>query len=1069
MTNFKRFGLLLGFLITSIIVKAQFTQTRYLGCGDCKMRTIVPVDLDMDGDLDLVMDNHHMTRLDWMTNDGKGNYSSVKQLLKPKVNQLSFFVVDFDGDGDMDIFTDHDFSDEIFYHENTGNLVFKTPQLVKSGYVVKGISYMAAEDFDLDGKKELVVSNLGMRGLYFFKKLPDNTFEETLKYNGMSKGSHRFTIIDFDKDGDKDIVGQGVTWGFNFFENEGAGKFEKARTLLTFGVNQYASSFDIGDVDGDGDYDIITGRYGFYTTLFYNDGNNYFPTSITIDINKNVNFADVYFSDVDGDRDLDIVLDSKIGTGNNAEHAGWYENYGAGQFSKFKAIFTNDQLPDMILLADIDNDGDEDYISKTYSKLNMYYKKNLYNSPSVTGQIFLDENTNGIKDGDEILLLNQNLLRINPEPTANVISDSAGFQYYVDAGYYTFKIDTGVCWSLTTPKSAYAFQVTSGNVSGVDFGLKKKSNAVRIKSYLTSSPTRCGFTIPFKISTDNTGCSGSPAKVSLILDKLVSYREASPAPSLISGDTLWWDIAMLEAEGKHSISFKMEIAGVEFQGDTINMPLISYVYNQDNQLVPMDTFNFSSVINCSYDPNDKLNYPNRGDKNYTLSDEELFYVIRFQNTGKDTAFNVELRDTLNANLDLRTLRAIESSHGFSAKYNYADREFRIRFDNILLPDSTTNEVASHGFFAFVVKPIKKSYKKVAIPNKAEIFFDYNPPVKTNTTLNTLVDYFACEDSIGPHGQSIVPLKLKQLNAGIPCHDDIYGGIIFLAEGGIPPYVYKEKMFSDSLVLDSLTAGGYMFTVRDNGNCVTLSDSIHLTAPERLTMRLNLKDTLCNGEQSAFTFTQVAGGMPPYSYLLNNAEYSIPSVGPGSYNFRLIDRNGCFVDTSVVVVGLQEIDYAYRLVLPDDLVTKTGSISVDSVTGGNPPYNYLWSTGDTTGNISSLGAGTYTVTISDMSDCKAVKVFDLLGPLSATDTDAEGLKIFPNPFTDFISLQWPVHDSEPVKIEIVTPDGKLVYNSHIHFKTGTWTIDTKGFTGQPLLILKLSSRTSTENHLLVRGR
>ncbi|MBL0102095.1 MAG: VCBS repeat-containing protein [Saprospiraceae bacterium] len=63
------------------------------------MRTIVPMDFDMDGDIDMIMDNHDASRIDWMTNDGKGNFSSVKQLLKPKINQLSFFVVDFDDDG----------------------------------------------------------------------------------------------------------------------------------------------------------------------------------------------------------------------------------------------------------------------------------------------------------------------------------------------------------------------------------------------------------------------------------------------------------------------------------------------------------------------------------------------------------------------------------------------------------------------------------------------------------------------------------------------------------------------------------------------------------------------------------------------------------------------------------------------------------------------------------------------------------------------------------------------------------------------------------------------------------
>lgn len=1058
--NFKKCCLFLCFLFASVIVKAQFTQTRFLGCGECKMRAISPVDLDMDGDLDLVMDNYHTSRIDWMTNDGKGNYSSVKQLLKPKINQLSFFAVDFDEDGDMDIFTDHDFSNEIYYHENEGDLTYKTPVLVKNNYEVNGFSFMAAEDFDLDGKKELIVSNPGMRGILFYKKLSNNTFEESVKYNFMSKGGHRFTVIDFDQDGDKDIVGQGTNGGFNFFENEGAGKFEKARTLMTFGANQYASSFDIGDVDGDGDYDIITGRYGFYTTLFYNDGNNFFPTSITIDINKNVNFADVYFSDVDGDGDLDIVLDSKLGTGNNAEHAGWYENFGAGEYSKFKAIFTNDQLPDMILPVDIDGDGDEDYISKTYSKLNMYYKKNLYNSPSVTGQIFQDENSNGIKDAGEKLLLNQNLLKINPEPVAHVISETEGFQYYVDAGYYTFKIDTGVCWSLTTPKSAYAFQITSGNVSGVDFGLKKKSNTVHIKSYLTSSPTRCGFTIPFRISTDNTGCSGSPAKVSLILDKLVSFREASPAPSLISGDTLWWDIAMLEAEGKHNVSFKMEIAGVEFQGDTINMPLISYVFNEDNQLVPSDTFNFTSVINCSYDPNDKLNYPNRGGKNYTLSDEELFYVIRFQNTGKDTAFTVELRDTLNANLDLRTLRTIESSHGFSAKYNYADREFRIRFDNILLPDSTTNEAASHGFFAFVVKPFKKSYKKVAVLNKAEIFFDFNPPVKTNSTLNTLVDYFSCTDSIGPQGQSILPMKVIVADATDPCQTESYGQVVLIPEGGIPPYFFRDTTFADSLLVDSLNAGPLLFSATDNGNCLAVSDSVVIILPEPLEMTIQVKDTVCIGESAEFTYHEVKGGTPPYLYQVDEEDIAQSTVPAGTHRFSVSDRNGCQADTTVHILELQEIMETHSVQLPASLTSATGNIVLDSVSGGKPPYSYVWSSGAINDSLYNLMAGIYTVTITDAAGCRLIREFDLLGPLATIEAGNSPLEVYPNPFSNFITVSWLDPEDAPTSVAFLNMDGKSLKQVDTRTDAGRFTLSDTFDVPAGIYFLKVTNKAGT---------
>ena len=63
---------------------------------------------------------------------------------------------------------------------------------------------------------------------------------------------------------------------------------------------------------------------------------------------------------------------------------------------------------------------------------------------------------------------------------------------------------------------------------------------------------------------------------------------------------------------------------------------------------------------------------------------------------------------------------------------------RFTFNNILLPDSNTNGSASHGFVSFRIKPtaIAQNTPQVEISNNADIFFDFNPPVRTNTTLLT---------------------------------------------------------------------------------------------------------------------------------------------------------------------------------------------------------------------------------------------------------------------------------------------------------------------------------------------
>lgn len=146
---------------------------------------------------------------------------------------------------------------------------------------------------------------------------------------------------------------------------------------------------------------------------------------------------------------------------------------------------------------------------------------------------------------------------------------------------------------------------------------------------------------------------------------------------------------------------------------------------------------FCLEVTASYDPNDKTGFPRGYDEpNFIRANQDLEYIIRFQNTGNDTAFNVVLTDTLSSFLNLATVRPGTSSHAyqFSADGNGA---IRFHFPNILLPDSTTNEPASHGFVKFRVSQSPDLADGVVIENGAYIYFDFNDPVLTNETWHTV--------------------------------------------------------------------------------------------------------------------------------------------------------------------------------------------------------------------------------------------------------------------------------------------------------------------------------------------
>jgi len=161
---------------------------------------------------------------------------------------------------------------------------------------------------------------------------------------------------------------------------------------------------------------------------------------------------------------------------------------------------------------------------------------------------------------------------------------------------------------------------------------------------------------------------------------------------------------------------------------------------------PQNDGDFSTDIECrqsigSFDPNDKIGLPEGvGEQHVIAPETTIEYLIRFQNTGTDTAFRVEIRDSLPASLDLATFREGASSHSYQLGISGSGL-LSFLFDPIALPDSGANWAASQGFVKFRISPKKGLALGTRIENQAAIYFDQNTPVLTAFTLHTLDDPF----------------------------------------------------------------------------------------------------------------------------------------------------------------------------------------------------------------------------------------------------------------------------------------------------------------------------------------
>ena len=142
-----------------------------------------------------------------------------------------------------------------------------------------------------------------------------------------------------------------------------------------------------------------------------------------------------------------------------------------------------------------------------------------------------------------------------------------------------------------------------------------------------------------------------------------------------------------------------------------------------------------------HDPNDKTGYPNGySTEHYINSNQQLQYVIRFQNTGTDTAFNVLILDTLDFDLNISTVVSGVASHPYEFRM-YGPRVLEWRFNNIMLPDSAANLEGSNGFVTFHVEQLTDLLPGTIINNDADVYFDTEAPVTTNETWHTIYNGF----------------------------------------------------------------------------------------------------------------------------------------------------------------------------------------------------------------------------------------------------------------------------------------------------------------------------------------
>lgn len=355
---------------------------------------------------------------------------------------------------------------------------------------------------------------------------------------------------------------------------------------------------------------------------------------------------------------------------------------------------------------------------------------------TISGKVYYDSNNNGLYDSGEPPLAGQQV-HLMPDDAYAITDNNGNYSIGATFGNHTISMGTpNGQLALGSGPASYTF-TSSGPVSGKDFGLLSTNPAYSSTTRLIPTRPRCNTNNIYTLRVTNTGNIPYNGRVYLLRDPLTVWNGSSPVASgsTATGDTIWWNLQNLQPFIPASINLALLMPG---PGTTIYNRAYFDAYDPGNVTQLTSTQNIAEQVLCSYDPNDKSCTPEGiGTEHYTLINQELEYLIRFQNTGNDTAYDVNIYDRIDTSLDWASLQIVETSHSCVTTLDSVGQA-RFSFKNIYLPDSNVNEPASNGFVRYRVRPKSTTPDFTVVNNTAYIVFDLNPAIVTNTTFNTLV-------------------------------------------------------------------------------------------------------------------------------------------------------------------------------------------------------------------------------------------------------------------------------------------------------------------------------------------
>lgn len=784
-----------------------------------------------------------------------GDIAEIKKLTRNNYSPSALRAEDIDGDSYPDLIVASKFDSQISWHKNLNGLGNYGPQIILSNHATL-VNKLTVSDIDDDGDNDLFVEL--KEGFGWYENLDGlGTFSDFITVNIALVGVTHIEPVDMDADGDIDFLVSGefsntIGWCKNL---NGTNDFSFQTIDNTVGR---VKNVIAADFDGDGDLDVAAAAFfDQEIVLFKNlDGQGTFgPKTVIADIrSRKLSAVDL---DLDGDLDIISYNDIGLGTGQFIENIDGNGTFAAPVFLFDVALFN---------LADLDNDGDMDFFDAdedltwvenlgnmafeqpavllaglglktefaTVADLNgngkmdivglndennlFAWVENLGSSNEIVGSVTFDFNNDGC-DPNDILASNilVKSLGINPD-RASLTSEEGAYNHSVNIGtaITSIVLPNPSLFSVNPTSYQHTF-TTLGAIETANFCIEPIGTVNDLAiNMLPIDGARPGFESKYILVYENLGNTMLSGQVTLVFDSVrQSFVMANPVPDNTTATSLEFYFNNLLPFEQKTIAITMDYfpTPINNEGDIVVFnatidPVVDDNNPLDNSLV------YEQTIVNSFDPNDKI--VAQGDEiEIDEVGDYLDYIVRFQNTGTADAINVRIEDVLSDNLEWDTFRILSSSHNYSTEILEGNKVAFI-FDNINLPPQVTDPEGSKGYIAFQAKTKETLQVGNVIENTANIFFDFNAPITTNTVSTTIIEELSINDFNNNNSIAIYPNPTSHILNIKPLASIVLKSTIIYSTIGQKIYETQDKnidvsMFSPGIYFLELNTNKGRFT------------------------------------------------------------------------------------------------------------------------------------------------------------------------------------------------------------------------------------------------------------------